>query len=356
MFTGIIEEIGIIQEIIKGEKSSVISIKASKILEETILGDSICVNGVCLTVTKMTKDTFEADVMAETLRKSNIGKLSIGSKVNLERALKLEGRFGGHIVSGHIDGVGEIISLIKEDNATWVTVKTSKDILKYIVMKGSIAIDGISLTVAYIDNEVFKVSIIPHTGGETTLLHKKNGETVNLECDVIGKYIEKFMRLKEESGQIKKQLLDYDFFKDWTIKKQTDSSLSIESPTSFIKEISTLTKQNNKYILSIDIPKNMLDTSELNHYKNTLQLLNSSNATCSFKITMPGTIISSNVGKYQQNVVTINLFELFIEEKALSFHIISKKENNHLLLYFITLIILLVLIIILIFIKKRQKD
>jgi len=157
-------------------------------------------------------------------------------------------------------------------------------------------------------------------------------------------------------SQIKKQLLDYDFFKDWTIKKQTDSSLSIESPTSFIKEISTLTKQNNKYILSIDIPKNMLDTSELNHYKNTLQLLNSSNATCSFKITMPGTIISSNVGKYQQNVVTINLFELFIEEKALSFHIISKKENNHLLLYFITLIILLVLIIILIFIKKRQED
>ena len=113
-------------------------------------------------------------------------------------------------------------------------------------------------------------------------------------------------------SQIKKQLLDYDFFKDWAIKKQTDSSLSIESPTSFIKEISTLTKQNNKYILSIDIPKNMLDTSELNHYKNTLQLLNSSNATCSFKITMPGTIISSNVGKYQQNVVTINLFELLI--------------------------------------------
>ena len=214
MFTGIIEEIGIIQKIIKGEKSSVISIKASKILEETILGDSICVNGVCLTVTKMTKDTFEADVMAETLRKSNIGKLSIGSKVNLERALKLEGRFGGHIISGHIDGVGEIISLIKEDNATWVTVKTSKDILKYIVMKGSIAIDGISLTVAYIDNEVFKVSIIPHTGGETTLLHKKNGETVNLECDVIGKYIEKFMRLKEESGKIKKQLLDETFLRE----------------------------------------------------------------------------------------------------------------------------------------------
>ena len=212
MFTGIIEEIGIIQKIIKGEKSSVISIKASKILEETIPGDSICVNGVCLTVTKMTKDTFEADVMAETLRKSNIGKLSIGSKVNLERALKLEGRFGGHIVSGHIDGVGEIISLIKEDNATWVTVKTSKDILKYIVMKGSIAIDGISLTVAYIDNEVFKVSIIPHTKESTTLLGKKVGDLVNLESDIIGKYVKRFTSLSNEDDKNKnKSKIDLDF-------------------------------------------------------------------------------------------------------------------------------------------------
>ena len=137
-------------------------------------------------------------------------------------------------------------------------------------------------------------------------------------------------------------------------KKTTDSSLSIESPTSFIKEISTLTKQNNKYILSIDIPKNMLDTSELNHYKNTLQLLNSSNATCSFKITMPGTIISSNVGKYQQNVVTINLFELFIEEKALSFHIISKKKKSFITLFYNSHH-LLILIITLIFIKKDKK-
>ena len=156
-------------------------------------------------------------------------------------------------------------------------------------------------------------------------------------------------------SQIKKQLLDHDFFKDWTIKKQTDSSLSIESPTSFIKEISTLTKQNNKYILSIDIPKNMLDTSELNHYKNTLQLLNSSNATCSFKITMPGTIISSNVGKYQQNVVTINLFDVFINQVDLSFHVISKKNHQQLYLYFITLFLLGCLIIYLIFFKIRQK-
>ena len=130
-------------------------------------------------------------------------------------------------------------------------------------------------------------------------------------------------------SQKKQQIMWHENIKEWTIKKQTQSSHSIQSPTTLIKEISTLTKQNNKYILSIDIPKNMLDTSELNHYKNTLQLLNSSNATCSFKITMPGTIISSNVGKYQQNVVTINLFELFIKEKALSIHIISKKEKNH---------------------------
>ena len=158
--------------------------------------------------------------------------------------------------------------------------------------------------------------------------------------------------LSAKASTLRSFLLDYSIL----VIIALITTLVLFFPTSFIKEISTLTKQNNKYILSIDIPKNMLDTSELNHYKNTLQLLNSSNATCSFKITMPGTIISSNVGKYQQNVVTINLFELFIEEKALSFHIISKKENNHLLLYFITLIILLVLIIILIFIKKRQKD
>ena len=121
--------------------------------------------------------------------------------------------------------------------------------------------------------------------------------------------------------------MDYDFFKDWTIKKQIRFfTFDMNLLLLLLKKFTTLTKQNNKYILSIDIPKNMLDTSELNHYKNTLQLLNSSNATCSFKITMPGTIISSNVGKYQQNVVTINLFELFIEEKALSFHIISKKK------------------------------
>ena len=195
MFTGIIEELGVIQEIKKGSKSSKLLIKANKVLEETKVGDSICTNGVCLTVTDLKINSFEADIMAETLRRSNLGDLKVGSKVNLERALTLQSRLGGHIVSGHIDGTGEVISLVKEDNATWVTIKTTNDILRYIVLKGSITIDGISLTVAYVDDKSFKVSIIPHTAQETTLLNKTNGDTVNLECDVISKYVEKFMGL-----------------------------------------------------------------------------------------------------------------------------------------------------------------
>lgn len=156
-------------------------------------------------------------------------------------------------------------------------------------------------------------------------------------------------------NQIKKQLLDYDFFKNWYIKKQTSNSLIIEAPASFIKEISSIKKQKNNYILTINIDKDILDTSELNHYKNTLQLLNSSSATCTFNITMPGTIISSNIGQYSKNHVSINLFDIFIEEKDLSFQVISQSKNNHFSLYLTTLFILLIIIIILIFLKKRQN-
>ncbi|GAB6167947.1 riboflavin synthase [Clostridium carnis] len=201
MFTGIVEEIGIIQGIKKGEKSSKLLIKANKVLEKTVLGDSICTNGVCLTVTNLNGKIFEADVMAETLRRSNLGELTIGSKVNLERALSLESRLGGHIVSGHIDGIGKIISLVKEDNAVWVTITAKYSILKYIVEKGSITIDGISLTVAQVDDKDFKVSIVPHTAKETTLLIKGVGETVNLECDLIGKYVEKLLMFNENKNK-----------------------------------------------------------------------------------------------------------------------------------------------------------
>lgn len=200
MFTGIVEEIGKVHAIIKGKKSSILIISAIHILENTIVGDSICTNGVCLTVTNINNNSFEADVMTETLRRSNLGNLRIGDILNLETALTLNKRLGGHLVSGHIDGVGEITLLEKEDNSTWITIKASPDILRYIIQKGSITIDGISLTIAYIDEDLFKVSIIPHTVQSTTLLNKKQGDTVNLECDLIGKYVEKLLGLQRQEG------------------------------------------------------------------------------------------------------------------------------------------------------------
>jgi len=199
MFTGLIEEIGIVKNISKGIHSAKISIHAKKVLNNLKIGDSISTNGVCLTVTQFDNLSFSIDVMPETMRKSNLKNLKIGSKVNLERALKLENRFGGHIVSGHIDGTGIIKSFKKEDNATWISIKPPHELLRYIIYKGSITIDGISLTVAYEDDEIFKVSIIPLTGNETTLLTKKIGEEVNIECDIIGKYVEKFLTNKNKN-------------------------------------------------------------------------------------------------------------------------------------------------------------
>jgi len=201
LFTGIIEEIGVLKEIKYGEKSSILVIEAKKVLEETKLGDSIAVNGICLTVTALGRNYFTADVMAESLRKTNLKDLKRESLINLERALRLNGRLGGHIVSGHVDGTGVIEAFQREDNAVWVLVRADFSLLKYIVNKGSIAIDGVSLTVSYIDDIRFKVSIIPHTGDETILLKKHVGDTVNLECDIIGKYVEKLMYMKAESGE-----------------------------------------------------------------------------------------------------------------------------------------------------------
>lgn len=200
MFTGIIEEIGTISSVAEGSLSAVITIQASKVLEGSQAGDSIAVNGVCLTVTSIHGGLFTADVMAETLRRSSLGSLSKGSRVNLERAMHANGRFGGHIVSGHIDGTGTIVSKAREDNAVWVTVNTDKHILKYIVEKGSVAIDGTSLTVAAVNDSdsTFSVSVIPHTGKETIILSKGAGDIVNIENDVIGKYVERLLAFKEE--------------------------------------------------------------------------------------------------------------------------------------------------------------
>ena len=182
MFTGIVEEKGTVGHISLAGISGSIAIKARKVLEGTRIGDSIAVNGVCLTVVSLRPDGFTADVMAETIRRTSLG------------SCPADGRFGGHIVAGHIDGVGTIRSAVPEGNAVWITIDAPPQILRYIVEKGSIAIDGISLTVAYVDESVFKVSVIPHTAAETTLLSKKAGDIVNLENDIVGKYIEKLMR------------------------------------------------------------------------------------------------------------------------------------------------------------------
>jgi len=205
MFTGIIEETGKVEAVAKGSNSAVITIAAVKVLEDTKIGDSIAVNGVCLTVTSISGRKFSADVMAETLRRSSLGSLKHGSMVNLERAMAANGRFGGHIVSGHIDGVGVISSFEKEDNAVWVEIETPAKILRYIVEKGSITIDGISLTVAKLTDSSFAVSVIPHTGEETTLLNRNPGEIVNLENDIVGKYVERLMNFKTDDRDNKSE-------------------------------------------------------------------------------------------------------------------------------------------------------
>ena len=199
MFTGLIEEIGEIRSTTKTGNGIVLTIKAKKVLEGLKVGDSISTNGVCLTVTSFTKNSFQVDVMAETIRKSNLYLLSSGDAVNLERAMKLGERLGGHMVSGHIDDTGEIIGYEEESNAVWVTILPKKRLLRYIIEKGSVAIDGISLTVAFVDERMFKVSIIPHTKACTTLLKKKLGSIVNLECDMVGKYIEKLMQIEGQT-------------------------------------------------------------------------------------------------------------------------------------------------------------
>ncbi len=209
MFTGIVEEIGTIQGVKKGVKSSVLTIQGIVIFEGMKLGDSMAVNGVCLTVTGFTSNTFTADVMSETLSRSSLGSLKIGSHVNLERAMSANGRFGGHIVSGHIDGIGTVSSIQKDDNAIWYTIKTAEQMLRYIVEKGSVTIDGISLTVARVAADSFSVSLIPHTVKATVLSEKIVGSKVNLENDVVGKYVEKLMGLNQSENPQSKITRDF---------------------------------------------------------------------------------------------------------------------------------------------------
>ena len=189
MFTGIVEEIGAVRTVVSGSEWGSLSIGARQVLEDTRRGDSIAVNGVCLTVTALSRDGFTADVMAETLRRSNLGALKVGEAVNLERALAANGRFGGHIVSGHVDNLGEIVNTKQEGSALWLTLSAPLDVLELVVKKGSVTLDGVSLTVAERTERTFSVSLIPTTQTDTTLLRKRTGDKINLETDIIGKYV-----------------------------------------------------------------------------------------------------------------------------------------------------------------------
>lgn len=211
MFTGIVEEIGTVSRIKHGQHSAVLEIRAQTVLEDTRIGDSIAVNGICLTVTGLHSGSFTADVMHETLNRSALADLIPGSHVNLERAMQANGRFGGHMVAGHIDGTGKLISIQKDDTAIWFTIQTKPELLRYIIEKGSVAIDGISLTVARVEKDRFAISAIPHTVQQTILHERKEGDLVNLEVDMVGKYIEKLLPSfsKQEKGStITKEFLE----------------------------------------------------------------------------------------------------------------------------------------------------
>ena len=193
MFTGIVEELGSVRRVLPGARAGKIVIAAHTVLEDVRIGDSIAVNGVCLTVVAVGEGEFSADVMPETLRKTGLGQLKVGDPVDLERAMAANGRFGGHIVSGHIDGTGVIKETRPEENAVIVTIEAPRNIMNLIVEKGSIAIDGISLTVADVGSSWFSVSLIPHTAAQTVLLKKHAGDVVNLENDIVGKYVQKLL-------------------------------------------------------------------------------------------------------------------------------------------------------------------
>ncbi|GMA99634.1 riboflavin synthase [Pelosinus sp. IPA-1] len=211
MFTGLVEELGKVKAIVRGVKSVRLTIQASKVISDVKLGDSIAVNGTCLTVVEYNNTCFTADVMPETVDSTALASLKNGAIVNLERTLSIGDRFGGHIVSGHIDGIGMIRAKDVNDNAVIVKIEAGPEVMRYIVKKGSIAIDGISLTIVECGQDWFTVSLIPHSASVTTLGFKKTGDTVNLEADVIGKYVEKLLGLHSSDKQSKASTLSMNF-------------------------------------------------------------------------------------------------------------------------------------------------
>lgn len=204
MFTGLVEELGKVKAIVRGPRSVRLTVTARNVLADVKIGDSIAVNGTCLTVVDFSDNWFTADVMPETVERTVLAKFRLGDTVNLERTLAIGDRFGGHIVSGHIDGVGVIRDMQKDDNAVVIRIEAGPEVMRYIIKKGSIAVDGISLTVVNYGDDWFTVSLIPHTASMTTLGIKSAGSLVNLETDVVGKYVEKLLGLAAQPQQTSK--------------------------------------------------------------------------------------------------------------------------------------------------------
>lgn len=210
MFTGIIEEIGTVKKIQKvSDQAVTMTISSSKILEDVGLGDSISVNGICLTVTHFTSDYFEVDAMPETIKATSLNSLKKGSSVNLERAMAANGRFGGHFVSGHIDATGKIVKKKKEQNAIYYDIEIPNDLTKYILHKGSITVDGTSLTIFGIQKSIFTISLIPHTAKETILGEKEEGDIVNIECDMLAKYVQKMLHNDDREQKVNRISKDF---------------------------------------------------------------------------------------------------------------------------------------------------
>jgi riboflavin synthase len=218
MFTGIVEEIGRVESVQQAGESIVMQIAASKVLSDVHLGDSISINGVCLTVTSFTDASFSVDIMPETFRSSSLRQLAPNSSVNLERAMSANGRFGGHFVSGHVDGVGEITRVEQIDNAIYYDISIPRNLLIYFVEKGSVSVDGTSLTVFWIGEHSLTISLIPHTVEETVLGKKRVGDTVNIECDMLGKYIMRYLEQRSGSKPEPTASLGSQFFEDHGFK------------------------------------------------------------------------------------------------------------------------------------------
>ncbi len=214
MFTGIIEEIGKIESVQSSKEAIIFTIGAKHILHDVSLGDSISVNGVCLTVTQFSNASFSVDVMPETVRSTSLAQLKKGSPVNLERAMAANGRFGGHFVSGHVDGTGKIVKKKQVSNAVYYEIQVPEELTNTLIHKGSITIDGISLTIFGLEKEKVVISIIPHTLGETILGTKGVGDIVNIECDMVGKYIKKFVtqQVSPKSSSLSKSFLEENGF------------------------------------------------------------------------------------------------------------------------------------------------